>query len=89
MVSKKTIYGYFGQHDNQFIKITVSLPKYVAKARGVLESGTFSMPDFQSLTLAPFESNLAYTMRFMIDCGVRLYHYDYIVLILGHGSKLD
>ena len=69
MVQRRTIYGYYGDDKNDFLKITLLLPKYVSKAKGVLEHG-FSFPGFSSVSLAPFESNLAYTLRFMIDCGV-------------------
>ena len=70
MVQKKTIYGYYGADDSSFLRITVSLPKYISKARGILESGGFSMRGYPSLALAPFESNISYTLRFMIDSKV-------------------
>jgi DNA polymerase delta subunit 1 len=43
------------------------MPKYISKAKGVLESGSFSMRGYPSLALAPFESNISYVLRFMID----------------------
>ena len=39
----------------------------------ILENG-FSFPGYPSVALAPFESNLAYTLRFMIDTKVLFQH---------------
>lgn len=69
IVLRKTLYGFYGTDESRFLKITVSLPKYVSKARAVLEHGEISMNGFP-MALPPFESNIAYTLRFMIDTGV-------------------
>ena len=69
IVSRKTIYGFYGTDNSPFLKVTCALPKYISKARGILEHG-FSFPGFNSVAFTPFESNLAYTLRFMIDNGV-------------------
>lgn len=71
VMMKQTIYGYYGDKPRPFLKITLALPKYVPKAKGILESGAFSFRGFPSIAQHPFESNLAYEMRFMIDCKVK------------------
>lgn len=67
---KQTIYGYYGGQPRPFLKITLSLPRYVSKAKGILENGSFSFRGFPSVAQHPFESNIAYELRFMIDCRV-------------------
>jgi DNA polymerase delta subunit 1 len=69
-LKKKTIYGYFGSGFQNFMKITCSLPKFIPKAKTILEGGNFSCDSFRGIQLAPFESNISYTLRFMIDCKV-------------------
>ncbi|KAJ2962042.1 hypothetical protein NQZ79_g2805 [Umbelopsis isabellina] len=68
---KQSIYGYHGQAKSPFIKITVNEPKMVPRARAKFETGLsiagFDKPVMSDMT---YESNLAYLLRFMIDCKV-------------------
>ena len=62
--------GYRGDDWIPFLKITVKESRDVPKVRGVFERGEC---DFQGLWNGPvstFESNIVYTLRFMIDTKV-------------------
>lgn len=88
MVKRKTIYGFYGHDDQTFLKITLALPKFVSKARGILESGAFGFRGFPSVALAPFESNIAYELRFMIDCKVYILKHMNIILSVQRRNYL-
>jgi len=68
---KQSIYGYHGDSKSPFIKITVNDPKMIAKARAKFETG-LSVPGYDKPVISEtsYESNLAYLLRFMIDCKV-------------------
>jgi DNA polymerase delta subunit 1 len=70
---KQSIYGYHGDSKSPFIKITVNDPKMIARARAKFETGLsiagYDKPVISEMT---YESNLAYLLRFMIDCKVRV-----------------
>ncbi|KAI8981524.1 DNA polymerase family B-domain-containing protein [Pilobolus umbonatus] len=68
IVMKQSIYGYHGDVKSPFIKVTLDNPKEVTKCRIKIETG-FNIPGFNRLCQADttFESNLAFTLRFMID----------------------
>ncbi|PNW88124.1 hypothetical protein CHLRE_01g015250v5 [Chlamydomonas reinhardtii] len=53
-----------------FLKIVVSVPNLVAPARGLLEGGMSlsAVNDFVKCTT--YESNVLFTLRFMVDCKV-------------------
>ena len=55
-----------------FVKITTTLPNMVATARGILEKQGLLVPGLHhtALTFQTFESNVLYTLRFMVDRGV-------------------
>ena len=55
-----------------FVKITTVLPNMVATARGILEKQGLHVPSLHAtpLTFQTFESNVLYTLRFMVDMGV-------------------
>lgn len=69
LMQRKTIYGYYGPDSSLFIKITVAHPKWVSRARGLLENGSI-MYNGVHLSLQGFESNLSYDLRFMIDTAL-------------------
>ena len=55
-----------------FVKVTTTLPNMVATARGIIEKQGVTVPGLHhtSLTFQTFESNVLYTLRFMVDRGV-------------------
>jgi DNA polymerase elongation subunit (family B) len=55
----------------RFLRIIMMLPTQVAQARGILENGIHVDELHQSaLTFPTFESNILYTLRFMVDRAV-------------------
>ncbi|KAJ7281884.1 DNA polymerase family B-domain-containing protein [Mycena rebaudengoi] len=71
-VQKRSLWQYRGDDWIPFIKLTISDPRSLPKVRGVFErlecrfQGLFSTEKPTST----FESNIAYTLRFMIDTKV-------------------
>ncbi|XP_020588039.1 DNA polymerase delta catalytic subunit [Phalaenopsis equestris] len=69
MVQKKSIM-YYQQHEAQpFLKIIVTLPTMVASCRGILERG-IQIEGLGSKNFLTYESNVLFTLRFMIDCNI-------------------
>ena len=74
VATRRSLWGYKGDTVSPFIKITVSDLKSYPKVRGVFERGEVTWKNlFDGTSLLTYESNIAYTMRFMIDHHVR-YH---------------
>ncbi len=73
-VQKKSIYGYRNDGPgNLFLRIFVRLPSFIAPAKRILEKGGFSVEGLGSYSVEnTFESNLQYSLRFMIDHKVTL-----------------
>ncbi|KAF7721640.1 DNA-directed DNA polymerase delta [Apophysomyces ossiformis] len=71
IVLKQSIYGYRGDAKSPFVKVIVNDPKDIFKAKNAIEAG-ISVPglDVPCRSLTTFESNLAFLLRFMIDCKV-------------------
>lgn len=69
LVQGKSMYGYHGEDDFEFIKITLALPRLIAAAKRLLEKtivyGKFDFQDCRS-----YESNIDFDIRFMVDTGV-------------------
>lgn len=71
LVMKQSIYGYRGDGFVQFVKVTCNDPKDISKARNKVETGVMVAGLDKPCTAdTTFESNLAYLLRFMIDCKV-------------------
>jgi DNA polymerase delta subunit 1 len=68
---KSSIYGYHGDVKSPYIRVTVKDPRDISKSKAKIEQGVFvaglGRPCQADTT---FESNLAYILRFMIDCKV-------------------
>ena len=68
LITDKASVMHYQADKATFIKIYVSLPKYVNQLRSNFENGSFSYPKgnniFEQVT---YESNLPYALRFMID----------------------
>lgn len=58
------MYGYNGNRKSPFLKITVALPRLVAPAKRLLESG-FSVPPLYPLRgYQSYESNIDFEIRY-------------------------
>ncbi|CAK5273856.1 unnamed protein product [Mycena citricolor] len=68
LVSKRSLWGYRGDDWVPFIKLTVSNPKSLPKVRDENECRYDFFPTENPI--ATFESNIAYTLRFMIDTKI-------------------
>ncbi|KAF8075071.1 DNA polymerase family B-domain-containing protein [Lyophyllum atratum] len=69
-VEKRSLWGYRGDEWVAFLKLTISDPRALPKVRGVFERGECRFQGLFSDEVATFESNIAYTLRFMIDTKV-------------------
>ncbi|EIM86884.1 uncharacterized protein STEHIDRAFT_79581, partial [Stereum hirsutum FP-91666 SS1] len=70
LVQKRSLWGYKGDDLVMFAKITVTDPKALPRVRGVFERGECSFRDLFKGIVSTYESNIAYTLRFMIDTKV-------------------
>jgi DNA polymerase delta subunit 1 len=68
---KQSIYGYRGDTKSPFVKVTVFDPRSISKVKNKVEAGV-NVPGLDRICQAEttYESNLAYLLRFMIDCKV-------------------
>ncbi|KAF8573753.1 hypothetical protein K439DRAFT_1399532 [Ramaria rubella] len=69
MVNKRSLRNYRGETNVPFIKITVQDQRSLPKVRGVFEREQFQFRDLQ-IGSATYESNIPYTLRFMIDTKI-------------------
>ncbi|BHF57694.1 DNA polymerase delta catalytic subunit [Sparganum proliferum] len=66
---KENIMGFHNNEKHKFLKIVLALPRFIAPAKRILENGfTFSPMPLQSY--APFEANIDFEIRFMVDVGM-------------------
>ncbi|KAI1005980.1 DNA polymerase delta catalytic subunit [Podosphaera aphanis] len=72
MVLRENLYGFQGNQQNPYLKITVTNPKFISKVRSALEKGyanyegMWRAEDSQVLTFDVIQ----YVLRFMIDCKI-------------------
>ncbi|KAI8099328.1 DNA polymerase family B-domain-containing protein [Halteromyces radiatus] len=68
---KQSLYGYRGDTKSPFVKVTVFDPRNISKVKNKVETGVV-VPglDRKCQSDTTYESNLAYLLRFMIDCKV-------------------
>lgn len=69
---REDIYGFQGNVQSPYLKVTVADPKFIPKVRAVIESGQanwkgmWKTPDGRIKTY----DNIQYVLRFMVDCKV-------------------
>ena len=66
MVQKCSMYGFHWNKLFKFLQVTLALPKYLAPAKRLLESGIF-LPNHGTKFFQVFETNIEYEIRFMVD----------------------
>jgi DNA polymerase delta subunit 1 len=73
LVLRENLYGFQGNQQNPYIKITVTDPKHINKVRSTIEHGTANYKGMWKGTgdggILTFDS-LPYVLRFMVDCKV-------------------
>ncbi|XP_003388637.1 PREDICTED: DNA polymerase delta catalytic subunit-like, partial [Amphimedon queenslandica] len=69
VVSKSSLYGYQFNQSNTFLKVILSLPRFIAPAKRLLELG-LDVKSVGHFSFSVFESNIEYEVRFMIDTDV-------------------
>ncbi len=74
IVLRENLYGFQGNQQNPYIKITVTDPKFINKVRSTIEHGQGNYKGMWKGAgdggILTFDS-IAYVLRFMIDCKVR------------------
>ncbi|KII85833.1 hypothetical protein PLICRDRAFT_144471 [Plicaturopsis crispa FD-325 SS-3] len=70
MVKKRSLWGYRGDDWVGFIKITCGTPRNIPQVRGIFERGECNFQDLFPNPISTYESNIVYTLRFMIDTKV-------------------
>lgn len=73
IVLRENLYGFQGNQQNPYIKITVTDPKFINKVSSVIEQGTANYKGMWKGSgdggILTFDS-IAYVLRFMIDCKI-------------------
>nr|XP_006813424.1 PREDICTED: DNA polymerase delta catalytic subunit-like [Saccoglossus kowalevskii] len=67
---KESIYGFHENRKLPFLKITVALPKLIAPAKRILETGGLQIPPYSNKGYQSYESNIDFEIRFMVDADV-------------------
>ncbi|KAF6018928.1 POLD1 [Bugula neritina] len=66
MVKKESIYGYHGNRKDDFLQITMAIPRLVAPAKRLLDRD-FAFGEYSPQSYQAFESNVEFEIRFMVD----------------------
>ncbi|XP_065820442.1 DNA polymerase delta catalytic subunit [Labrus bergylta] len=66
---KENMYGYHGKRILEFLQITMAMPRLIAPAKRLLEQG-FKFGHFPIQGYQPYEANIDFEIRFMVDCDV-------------------
>lgn len=73
MVMRENLYGFSGNIQNPYLKITVTDPKFINKVRSTIEHGNANWKGMWKGTgdggILTFDS-IQYVLRFMIDCKI-------------------
>lgn len=71
---REDIYGFSGNKQNPFLKITVTDPKFINKVRSTIEGGNANWKGmWKGVSDGGIKTydNIQYVLRFMVDCKVR------------------
>jgi len=77
---RMNIYGYQGNTESPYLKITVADPKQISKVRGAIERGEANWKGMWQIDDTPGRvikirtfDNIQYVLRFMVDCHVSIF----------------
>jgi hypothetical protein len=73
MVMRESLYGFQGNQQNPYLKITVTDPKHISRVRGKIERGEANWKGMWKAAdeVLTFDM-IQYVLRFMVDCKVRI-----------------
>ena len=71
LANKRSLWGYRGDDTSPFIKITLTEFKMLSRTKTMFERGEVNFRGMFNDNLMTYESNIPYTLRFMIDRQVR------------------
>ncbi|KAK3552421.1 hypothetical protein QTP86_011655 [Hemibagrus guttatus] len=66
---KENMYGYHGKRPQDFLRITMAVPRLIAPAKRILEQG-FKFAHFSIQGYPAYEANIDFEIRFMVDSNV-------------------
>lgn len=67
LANKKSLWGYRGDENSPFIKVVLTDFKFLPRTRTCFERGEVNFRGMFTDTSMTYESNIPYTLRFMID----------------------
>ena len=74
LVMRESIYGFQGNTQNPYLKITVTDPKFISRVRSTIKDGNANWKGMWKVVdggIMTFD-NIQYVLRFMVDCKVRI-----------------
>jgi len=77
MVLRENLYGFRGNQQNPYLKITVTDPKFIPKVRSSIEQGhanwkgKWGVMGESGIKISTFDQ-IEYVLRCMVDCKVRI-----------------
>ena len=70
MVMRENLYGFQGNQQNPYLKITVTDPKHISRVRSKIENGEANWKGmWKGSDVLTFDM-IQYVLRFMVDCKV-------------------
>ena len=72
VVQRESMYGFQGNVENPFLKITVTDPKFIGRVRSTIKDGNANWKGMWKISeggIMTFD-NIQYVLRFMVDCKV-------------------
>ena len=82
---KESIYGFHGNRKIPFLRITMALPRLIAPAKRILETG-FKFASFPEKGYSTYESNIDYEVS--CRCDSIDYNYNDLLVSFMLGLKL-
>ena len=73
LAMREDIYGFRGNEQNPFLKVTVTDPKFIPRVRSTIEGGNANWKGLWKGVDGGIRTydNIQYVLRFMVDCKVR------------------
>lgn len=74
LLMRESLYGFQGNVQNPYLKITVTDPKFISKVRSAIKDGNANWKGMWKWTEGGIMTydNIQYVLRFMVDCKVSI-----------------